>query len=232
MPAHLNTDFGAAQWVLLVDDDTFVFYQNLAMHLRTLDWSQRVYTGLVSPSSWIPTNLSYVGHTDGLQPDGFVNSYDLFVNGGSGSVFSRAALLDLDTPDCIQEMKPTGRWWQYQSDWALGACVRRRGVFPKQAPRGLFNQFVCVDREHHPFYCEHASDRLARGPGVTGGMGDARDDLDGDLSMPCTIHPLKSAGAFEYLWRRYASSRWQETRNVTRAREDLGLRPLTTRVAA
>ena len=61
-----------------------------------------------SPSSWIPTNLSYVGHVDGIRPDGFVNSYDLFINGGSGSVFSRAAILDLDTSECVEEMKPTG----------------------------------------------------------------------------------------------------------------------------
>ena len=80
-----------------------------------------------------------------------------------------------------------------------------------------------MDREQHPFYCEYAADRLERGEGVTGGMGDARDDLDGELSMPCTIHPIKSADAFDYLWRQYGASRWHETRNVTRMREDLRL---------
>ena len=53
-----NAFFGSAQWVLLVDDDSFVFYHNLKTHLELMDHSKKIYTGLVSPSYWIPTNLS------------------------------------------------------------------------------------------------------------------------------------------------------------------------------
>ena len=225
--------FGAAKWVLLVDDDTFVFYHNLKIHLESLDPTRKIYTGLVSPSGWLPTKLNNVGHSE-TGRDPHVNSYDLFINGGSGSVFSLAALQALDTQDCVDEMKPSGKWWQWQSDWAVGSCARRRSIFPHPAPRGKFNQFICVDKEQRPFYCETYEQRAMRN--ATEGMlawntGAKRllDQLDGPLVEPATIHPIKSAEGFEYLWTHYAFSYDNYARNVQQAREALDVAPVVLR---
>ena len=64
--------YACARWVLLVDDDTFVFYHNLKTHLELMDHSKKIYTGLVSPSYWIPTNLSLTEpHTPRTDPSAF-----------------------------------------------------------------------------------------------------------------------------------------------------------------
>ena len=228
--------FGDAKWILLVDDDTFVFYHNLATHLASLDHTSQIYTGLVSPSFWIPTNLTYNGHGEENR-DGYVNSYDLFVNGGSGSIFSRGALLALDTQECVNEMKPDGRWWQYQSDWAIGSCARRRNIFPRPADRGLFNQFICVDGSNRPFYCETYEDREKRS-GSEGMIAWDRttparslsDSLDGPLVAPCTIHPIKKVEGYLYLWQHYSSSWYEKTKNVTtKLRDSLNIAPMRLR---
>ena len=228
--------FGDAKWILLVDDDTFVFYHNLATHLGSMDHTQSIYTGLVSPSFWIPTNLTYNGHGEENR-DGYVNSYDLFVNGGSGSIFSRGALLALDTQECVNEMRPDGRWWQYQSDWAIGSCARRRNIFPRPADRGLFNQFICVDGSNRPFYCETYEDREKR-DGSEGMIAWDRtsparslsDSLDGPLVAPCTIHPIKKVEGFLYLWQHYSSSWYEKTKNVTTMlRDSLNIAPMRMR---
>ena len=227
--------FGAAKWVLLVDDDSFVFYHNLKTHLESLDHNKKIYTGLVSPSYWIPTNLTYNGHGEEHR-DGFVNSWDLFVNGGSGSIFSIAAMRDLNTQDCVDEMKPDGRWWQYQSDWAVGSCARRRNIFPTPAERGLFNQFICVDENSRPFFCETYEERQRR-HGTEGMIAWERlghaargleDSLDGPLTHPCTIHPIKTVAGYQYLWSRYSSSTFSDTRNVTSMLRALDVAPSLT----
>ena len=130
----------------------------------------------------------------------------------------------MDTMACVEAMKPDGKWWQWQSDWALGACAKQHGsgILPTQAPRGLFNQFICVDKDHHPFYCKYGTHER---PGSTGGMGYTPNELDGALQQPCTIHPIKTAEGFGYLWRHYSASLTHPTRDVTQAREALGIDP-------
>ena len=138
-------------------------------------------------------------------------------------------------------MKPTGRWWQWQSDWAIGSCAKRDGILPTPAAKGLFNQFICVDGENKPFFCETYEDRqrhngtegLLRWDGLHHTCPSCKDDVDGPLTHPCTIHPIKHAEGFDYLWQRYNTSTWNPTNNVMRARVALNVAPIlmdTTRI--
>ena len=47
------------------------------------------------------------------------------------------------------------------------------------------------------------------------GAAHVKDEIDGPLTQPCTIHPIKSAGSFEYLWANYGASTWSPARNVS-----------------
>ena len=217
--------FGKAKWVALVDDDTFVFYKNLKEFLDGLLVRQGlhntyIYTGLVAPKEWLPTSLNTISSPDPEVRDKYVQSFDLFVSGGSGSYFSRALLDDLDTQACVDRMSPSGEWWQWQSDWALGSCVKREmGLAPHKSQRGQFNQFICVDDRHHPFYCESNDARLARDAvgGIviwTHGQPRAKNYLDGPMEQPCAIHPIKDAATYTTIWRRYNSSTKLEAKHV------------------
>ena len=57
-----------------------------------------------------------------------MSSNTLFVNGGGGSVFSRAAVERMNTAACVNRSFPGQDWWRWQSDWMIGACVKRAGV--------------------------------------------------------------------------------------------------------
>merc|ERR1719163_150857 len=48
--------FTSVNWIVMCDDDTYVFYHNLYWYLQELDPKQPVYTGDVIPDSWIPVN--------------------------------------------------------------------------------------------------------------------------------------------------------------------------------
>ena len=90
---------GRAQWVVLLDDDSFVFVRRL---LRFLGRQYR------RPHQH-PIMLGE------FKPD---RSYAC---GGAGAVLSRAALLRLDLQACIARTRRRCM----QSDWQLGDCVRR-----------------------------------------------------------------------------------------------------------
>ena len=197
--------FGQAQWVVLVDDDTLVLPHHLASHLSTLDFHERIYTGLVfSPKRWV-----------GLQFYEGVSPHQPFVAGGGSTVLSRAALNALDTAACIAEMRPDGAWWQWQSDWAIGACALREGITPREAPKGKFSQFICLEPLEsgpRPFFCRTKRHRDARN--ASGGLpqwdsGDerrmkAQNSADGALEAhPATLHPIKKPDDMLSLWKRY-----------------------------
>ncbi len=69
----------------------------------------------------------------------------LFVNGGGGSIFSKAGLLAMNTEQCLNNSMPGMLWWKWQSDWMIGACAHSGGMTPLRQPKGRFNQFVCTD---------------------------------------------------------------------------------------
>lgn len=90
---------GDTRWVIVVDDDSFVFMGNLLQLLRTLDPREPVYFGDVHPTKRL-------------------------VCGGGGSVFSVAALHRMDVNECIASM----HGHCMQSDWMIGECAKRARV--------------------------------------------------------------------------------------------------------
>ncbi|KAG8470534.1 hypothetical protein KFE25_008955 [Diacronema lutheri] len=95
--AHVQA--GDVRWVIIVDDDSFVFVGNLLRLLRTLDPRRPLYFGDVHPGRPI-------------------------VCGGGGSVFSIGAIQKMDVDRCIWAMHRVCM----QSDWMLGECAHRAGV--------------------------------------------------------------------------------------------------------
>jgi len=201
--------FGAAQWVLVVDDDTFVRSWRLARYLETLDHREKIYAGAVPPEDWLPSTLdnSLVGDHALDYSDPTVMFDKPFALGGAGSIFSRAALVSMDTADCVRRMRPDGPWWQFQSDWALAACASLGGMTVQATAPGLQQQCVCTDARFHPFSCATFEERAARNG--TGGIiswdsGKKYRGRGNHLAFPLnkhtlTIHPIKSSQAFDYL---------------------------------
>jgi len=98
-------------WVVLVDDDSFVFPANLARLLSTKCSNELLYLGdfYFDPTSKVPQ----------------------YACGGGGSVFSRGALKAMDVSRCIRQHEAdpqSGRIWCQQSDWMLGRCAREHAV--------------------------------------------------------------------------------------------------------
>jgi hypothetical protein len=213
---HTHKFFGHAKWVILVDDDTYVFYANLVRILPTLGHNEEVYMGLVSPNEWLPTYLetSLMNEKNGMLLPGQIEWNEKFVAGGGSSIFSRAALTAMDTEFCVREMRPDGAWWQYQSDWAIAACALQKGLHPQGAVPGAFNQHVCLADGKQPFFCWQMADRTARN--ATGGLlswddpnvggSGTKNIAESFLSLPATIHPVKQPDAMKYLFEKYKDS--------------------------
>ena len=87
---------GRAQWVVLVDDDSFVFVRRLRRLLARY-----------SPDQPLMLGEFRADHR--------------YACGGAGAVLSRAALRSLDLEGCIARTRRRC----LQSDWQLGECVRR-----------------------------------------------------------------------------------------------------------
>ena len=98
---------GRAQWVVLLDDDSFVFVHRLRGLLSRYD----------------PRTALMLGE---FKPD---RSYAC---GGAGAVLSRASLVKLDLDLCIARMSQRCS----QSDWQLGDCVRKTGRIRMEAKHG------------------------------------------------------------------------------------------------
>ncbi|KAJ3304497.1 hypothetical protein HDV03_002706 [Kappamyces sp. JEL0829] len=124
----LYSRYPDADWYIMIDDDTYVFMDNLKALLDTLDPTQPHYLGAVT---------NFVGC------DGVTEWEDApyFAHGGAGIVVSKATmqtvlpLLD----DCIPK---------YDSCWAgdirWGLCLRDAGILVKNA--GLFSPDAPNDR--------------------------------------------------------------------------------------
>ena len=87
---------GRAKWVVLLDDDSYVFVKRLRRLLSRYDPEKR----------WL---LGEFRHDRA------------YACGGAGAVLSRSALLSLDLDNCIARSSKRCQ----QSDWQLGDCVRR-----------------------------------------------------------------------------------------------------------
>merc|ERR1711865_975444 len=62
MTSGRDMKFGKTKWLVLVDDDTFVFHRNLASNLASLDSSTPIYTGDVIPEAWLPVDRDGSGN--------------------------------------------------------------------------------------------------------------------------------------------------------------------------
>lgn len=108
----LYQSFQSADWYLLIDDDTYLFYSNLIEVLKTWNASEEVYLGN-------PTQFTGCDR---------VNKYGKgpwFAHGGSGILLSRAALLKLiaGLDRCVEK---------YEKCWAgdirVALCLRDVGI--------------------------------------------------------------------------------------------------------
>ncbi|KAJ3244571.1 hypothetical protein HDU78_010781 [Chytriomyces hyalinus] len=97
-----------AHWYMMIDDDTYIFLDNLMEHLSTVDHETPIYAGRAN---------AFIG-CDNVQHHG---DGPAFAHGGSGIVISNAAmkLLIGNYDDCMQ---------RYSSCWAgdvrVGLCFR------------------------------------------------------------------------------------------------------------
>ena len=178
--------FDSAKWLVVVDDDTFVFHHNLAAYLRTLDHTSPIYTGDVIPDEWLPVSRDGMGNELG------VSSPTIFVNGGGGSIFSRAALQRMDTERCVNNSMPGQPWWRWQSDWMIGACAAEGGVQAMRQPQGRFNQFACTED----------SVQFCQGVEVA------------EYYWPSTLHPVRLDAQMRYLYSFYENPTYRAVPRV------------------
>ena len=170
--------FGKTKWLVMVDDDTFVFHRNLASNLALTDSSTPIYTGDVIPEAWLPVDRDGSGNELG------VSSNTLFVNGGGGSVFSRAAVEQMNTEACVNRSFPGNDWWRWQSDWMIGACAFDVGIVPLQQPHGRYNQFACTAENVQ--FCDNTE--------------------VAEYEWPATLHPVRRFAQMKHLDAFYANS--------------------------
>ena len=100
---------GGFRWVVVVDDDAFVFVPRLLWILARLNSSAPLYLGDFGSS----------GEAVALRP-----SIPHFACGGGGSVLSIGALQAMDLSGCHRDYHKRCM----QSDWMIGGCARRHGV--------------------------------------------------------------------------------------------------------
>jgi len=134
--------FAETRWAMLVDDDTYVFKPALQSVLSQLPdpLGTPIYTGQLYSRDWVPV------HTNGAGENVGASTSKPFALGGGGSLFSLAALKQMNLVDCIAETMPGGLWPKHLSDWVLGECAAASGVpFTQVAGAQPFNQFACVD---------------------------------------------------------------------------------------
>lgn len=133
---ELYNRFPDADWYIMIDDDTYVFMDNLKTALNKYDPNEPYYLGAAT---------NFIG-CDGITEWG---TSPYFAHGGSGIVVSKGALKRMIplTEKCIAK---------YDECWAgdirLGLCLRDAGVlvknggyFSPDAPTNHFNfSFPCA----------------------------------------------------------------------------------------
>ena len=85
-------NFPNAHWYVMIDDDTYLFLDNLEISLKSRNWNEPHYLG-------VPT---YFSGCDGVSKFG---DGPFFAHGGSGIIMSRAALKKLVAivDECIKK---------------------------------------------------------------------------------------------------------------------------------
>lgn len=137
--AVLGGSMGNTHWVVVADDDSYIFHYNMFNYLSSLDPSRPIYTGHTLPNEIYPIDGDGEGHH--LE----VKVYTHFACGGGGSVFSSEALRKISyyMSGCTKDMEG-GKWAGWQSDWVFGACADRADVplLDQDAYADKFGQFL------------------------------------------------------------------------------------------
>merc|ERR1719353_1448184 len=132
--------FGSTDWVVVCDDDTFVFHHNMLQYLSGLNAELALYTGHTIADKYYPVNDDGEGHT--LKHS--ISTH--FACGGGGSVFSKGAMRKMSEKiqTCIKASNPGGKWEGWQSDWMFGACTHDANVhlIDQNGPGDRFGQFI------------------------------------------------------------------------------------------
>jgi len=137
LKTHPDFRSGKVQWVMLVDDDTFVLSRNLMLTLDQFGAGTTRYIGHTCPEAVVKKRNGGPSHD--------------FVMGGGGSLLSRLALEKMDIQACISRQNST--WKHWQSDWMIGACAAEVGIKAEMDQR--FHQWLSWEgpgpraREHN-----------------------------------------------------------------------------------
>lgn len=185
--------FASTTWAMLVDDDTYVFKPALQSILSQLPDPRETptYTGQLYPKQWAPV------HTNGAGENVGASTSKPFSLGGGGSLFSLAALEQMNLVDCVAETMPGGLWPKHLSDWVLGECAAASGVhFTQVAGAQPFNQFSCIDVNRSAVhFC--AVDQHSGGDSEPPRTEWGADEVSvvkvqpAGVGMPATLHPVK-----------------------------------------
>ena len=188
--------FARTKWVMLVDDDTYVFWPGLQRTLQVLPdpWKNKIYTGEPAPARWFGGNgLAATGG-----PQGRINGKPdttPFILGGGGSLFSISAIKSLNLYSCIDSTLPGGQWEEYQSDWVLGTCAERHGIRVSALVSQPFNQFVCTEPSEKKLrYCESTDPKDQTWDKIN-----HIDDEGALFDYPATLHPVKDSQTTYYV---------------------------------
>lgn len=136
LKTHHDFRSGKVQWVMLVDDDTYVFSRNLMLTLDQFGAGTTRYIGHTCREAVVKKRNGGPSHD--------------FVMGGGGSLLSRLALEKMDLQACITRQNST--WKHWQSDWMIGACAAEVGIKAEMDQR--FHQWLSWEgpgpaREHN-----------------------------------------------------------------------------------
>ena len=218
---YADSRFANVEWVSLIDDDAYVMYANLQAVLQGHDTSKAVFTGHVSPDTWLPD------HVDGSDIELGVSTNTSFVAGGPGAYFTKRVLEKVDLELCVRESLPGAEFDGWQSDWIVAQCLKTQAdVLPMQSGHGNFVQFAC-NEDGVVLPCEISA---------------SSEDPQSFDDNPAVLHPVKSsdqmmsihkgliatfgsstkhtisrAGVREHLW----SAANQEWRDAARLRREL-----------
>ena len=104
--------FSESKWFIMIDDDTYIFKNNLIAHLLTLDDSKPLY----------------IGHDLGMGECGENGKIDnpAFAQGGAGIVLSRPALVKMVNMSHLCEKRHENC---FAGDMSTSLCLRDAGVY-------------------------------------------------------------------------------------------------------
>ena len=99
-----------------------MFPKNLLNVLSQYNPADPIYLGDV----WHPSSQG-INAVQALDGSDHTTNID-FVQGGGGSLFSRAALQMMDLDKCIKNSGKGGQWYGWQSDWIIAACANQYSI--------------------------------------------------------------------------------------------------------